>query len=48
MATNSLHLIRFEPQENFSLERLIELLFLDDDGEEKFILNEVFDSIIEG
>lgn len=48
MATNSLHLIRFETQEKFSLERLIELIFVDEDDEEKFILNEVFDSIIEG
>ena len=48
MATNSLHLIRFETQEKLSLEKLIELIFVDEDDEEKFILNEVFDSIIEG
>lgn len=48
MATNSLHLIRFETQEKLSLDELIELIFVDEDDEEKFILNEVFDSIIEG
>lgn len=48
MATNSLHLIRFETQEKISLEKLIELIFVDEDDEEKFILNEVYNCIIEG
>lgn len=50
MATNSLHLITFETQDKLSLKRLIELIFGNEDNEdeEKFILNEVFESVIEG
>lgn len=49
MSTNSLHFIKFEPKEKFNLEKLINSIFFEnDDEDEKFLINEVYDSIIEG